>query len=176
MPDSIFHSEALRAFKERPFIRSSRARVATALGIVTLVCAFLGLAYNWFSLTFGPSDAVDAVVREYQLTHFYSAFYAMSAICIACYLALLWGGFQVVRRRFPVSSLLTGVWLFEIAYYLVIQLLCRIPGVGPSIGGAMGLANGGLMVQFLLLLPIWGPLVILWLRRSHISPSGSAVG
>ena len=105
------------------------------------------------------------------MTHFYAAFYAMSAICVVCYLILFWGGYQLARRRFSVSWLLISAWLFEIVYFLVIGLTWRIPDLGGSIAGATGVANGGLMAQFFILLPFWGPLAIFWVKRRHASPS-----
>ncbi len=158
-------SPALRAFKER-HRRNPRGMIATGLGLVTLLCALLGLAYNGLALILGLHGAFDEVAREYQLTHFDAAFYSMSAICVGCYLVLLCGSCQLIRRRFSAYHLLIGVWLFEIAYYLVVLGVSRIPDRS-GIDAAMGAANGGLMVQFVILLPIWGPLVLLGLKRSQ---------
>lgn len=175
MSDSIYSnsglhgSEALKDFKERPYrLRKGARWIARILGIVTLLSALFGIAYSATSLSFVRSDAD----REYRLPHFDAAFYAMSAICIVCYVALLWCGYQLIRLRLNVSGLLIGIWLSEIAYFLLVRFCGSVPGVGKSIAGATGVANGGLMVQFLILLPIWGPLAILLLKRLQISPSG----
>jgi len=146
-------------------------RLATAIGIVTMLCALFGLFYNAQGIAVSLSGGFEGLVREHKMTHFYAAFYAMSAICVVCYLILFWGGYQLARRRFSVSWLLISAWLFEIVYFLVIGLTWRIPDVGGSIAGATGVANGGLMAQFFILLPFWGPLAIFWVKRRHASPS-----
>jgi hypothetical protein len=143
---------------------------ATGIGIVTIICAALGLLYNaqgfMVSLTGGFAD----VVREHRMIWFYPAFYTMSAICIACYVVLLWAGYCLTRQRFSTSGLLISVWLFEIGYFLALGMSWRVPSLGESIAGATGVANGGMMVQFSILLPLWGPPAVFWLRRRHGAP------
>ena len=78
---------------------------------------------------------------------------------------LLWGGYHLARRRLSVAGVLTMAWLFEIVYVLAIRYAARISGIGESIAGAAGVANGGIMAQFFILLPFWGPLAMLWVRR-----------
>jgi hypothetical protein len=34
-----------------------------------------------------------------------------------------------------------------------------------SVGAATGIANGGLMAQFIILFPLWAPLVVWWARK-----------
>jgi hypothetical protein len=41
------------------------------------------------------------------------------------------------------------------------------------VAGATGVANGGMMAQFFILLPIWGPVVVLWARQRAVSTSES---
>ncbi len=145
--------------------------VATATGLVTMLCALFGLAYNTQSLAVSRSGGFAHLVRDHQMTYFYHAFYAMSAVCVGCYLLLLWGGFQLARQRFFQSGLLIGVWVFEIVYFLAVGSLWRNPQLGASVAGATGVANGGMIAQFFMLLPLWGPIAVLWTKRRHVSTS-----
>jgi hypothetical protein len=145
--------------------------LATGVGIVTIVCATLGLLYTAHHLAFSVAGGFADLVREHGMTWFYPAFYAMSAICVACYTVLLWAGYRLARRRMSASRVLIGVWLFEIGYFLGLGLSWHIPDLGMSIAGASGVANGGLMAQFFILLPLWGPPTVFWLRRRHAAPS-----
>ena len=187
MPDSIYAnsgippSEVLKSFKERAYLRRPQIRrprrgpVATALGIVTLLCAVLGLAYNASTLADVLSGSKDAIARERPLMHFHAAFYGMSAICITCYLLLILGAIWLMRGRPHATRLLAGVWFFEIAYFFLVGTLWGVPVLGASIAGATGLADGGMMFQFILLLPLWGPLAIFWMRCRQGSTSGRVV-
>ncbi len=103
------------------------------------------------------------------MIYFYAAFYAMSVICIVCYLALLWGGVRLVRLRFSGSRLLIGVWMFEVVYFLGVGFMWHVSEVGASVAGATGVANGGMMAQFVILLPFWGPIAVVWAKRRHAS-------
>src|SRR5207247_730456 len=82
------------------------ALLATAT--VTILCAVLGLLYNAQSLAVGLGGGFAEIVRDHEMRHFYVAFYTMSAVCIAGYLALLVGGVQLVRRRPWAAGLLVG--------------------------------------------------------------------
>jgi len=147
------------------------ALLATAT--VTILCAVLGLLYNAQSLAVGLGGRFAEIVRDHEMRHFYVAFYTMSAVCIACYLALLVGGVQLVRRRPWAAGLLVGVWIFELLYFFVVGALWRVTAISASVAGATGVANGGLMAQFFILLPIWGPVVVLWARRRAASTSAA---
>jgi hypothetical protein len=146
-------------------------RLATGIGIVTIVCAVFGLLYNVQSLTVSLWGGLADFVREHRMTWFYPAFYAMSAVCVACYVVLLWAGYRLARQRLSASGLLISAWLFEIGYFLAVGVSWHIPGVGESIAGASGVANGGMMAQFFILLPLWGPPAVFWLKRRHGVPS-----
>src|SRR5206468_3539161 len=73
------------------------------------------------------------IVRDHEMRHFYVAFYTMSAVCIACYLALLVGGVQLVRRRPWAAGLLVGVWIFELLYFFVVGALWRVTAISASV-------------------------------------------
>ena len=63
--------------------------------------------------------------------------------------------------------MLISVWLFEIDYFLAVGAAWRIPNVGESIAGPSGVANGGMMAQFFILLRVWGPLAVFCIKRQH---------
>jgi hypothetical protein len=141
-------------------------KLATGIGILTIVCAVFGLLYNAQSLVACQIGGFADLVMESRMTWFYPAFYAMSAICIVCYAVLLWTGYRLARRQFSASSVLIRAWLFEIGYFLVVGAAWRIPDdVGESIAAASGVANGGMMAQLIILLPVWGPLAVFWIKR-----------
>jgi len=98
----------------------------------------------------------------------------MSAVCIACYVTLLFIAIHFIRLRTTLVRLFIGLMIFEVAYFFTIPFLCTSPGFGISVAAASGAANGGLMFQFIPLFPIWGPLLARWAKnRMEISPSGN---
>lgn len=127
-------------------------------GVVAILVSGLGLAYNVSNLFTDFSSFAD----ELELEYFYTAFYSMSAICIACYLAILLCGIQFVRLRTNLRFLFVGVLIFEVLYFFAIAAMWLIPSIGRSVGGATGVANGGLMFQFVVLFPLWAPFAVLW--------------
>lgn len=60
--------------------------------------------------------------------------------------------------------------LFEIVYFFSLGMLWLAPSMGMSVAAATGVANGGLMAQFLILFPLWAPLLAFWARR-HLNDS-----
>jgi hypothetical protein len=139
------------------------------LAIITITCAVLGIAYNAGSLT--HLIGRDGERELTRLTPFALAFWGMTGICLACYGALIFGGLQLLRGRSQALFLLAGVWLFEILYFVIVAASWLLPEVGLSIAAATGVANGGLMLQFVILLPLWGPLLALWLGwRRRVQP------
>lgn len=61
--------------------------------------------------------------------------------------------------------------LFEIGYFVLVGMSWQLPDFGESIAGASGVANGGMMAQFFILLPLWGPPAVLWIKRRHDAPN-----
>jgi hypothetical protein len=151
----------------------SARTIALVTAIITIACAVFGVLYNGWSLAADLGGAFTEAARDPEMQHFYGAFYTMSAVSIACYLTLLVGGVQLVRRRRWAPWLLLGVWVFEIVYFFAVGALWRVSAIGPSVAGATGVANGGMMAQFFILLPIWGPVVVLWARQRAVSTSES---
>jgi glucan phosphoethanolaminetransferase (alkaline phosphatase superfamily) len=138
---------------------------AIVLGVVSVICAGLGLFYNTSSVFTSFSGAFQKLVDDEKLSHFYPAFYTMSAVCVACYLLLFFCGVEFLRSRFRFVWLFVSVLAFEVIYFFSIGVCWLIPGLGHSIGAATGVANGGLMVQFLILFPLWGAVLAFWTKR-----------
>ena len=143
--------------------------VSIVVGVLTIVCACLGLAYSVGSAVGVLSVDLDELPVD--APHFLPAYYVMSAVCIACYVLLAWGGYQLSRGSPAGDLLLIAVWLFEIVYFIGIALSWMLPNVGMSIGAATGVAVGGLMAQFIILLPVWGPVAVFIVhRRRQVQP------
>jgi hypothetical protein len=135
------------------------------IGAVAILCAAFGLYYNASSLAVAFSGAFTAGESRHKTPYFYQAFYVMSAICIACYVLLFVYGVQFIRGHVAHAGRFTTLLVFEIVYFFSIAMFWLAPGVGRSIGAATGVANGGLMAQFLILFPLWAPLLVFWARR-----------
>jgi len=139
------------------------------VGIVSIAVAAIGLLYNMISLFTDFSD----LVQEQGTVHFYPAFYTMSVICIACYIALLTCGVQFVRLRTNLLKLFVGVIIFEIVYFFSIGPMWLIPKIGMSVAAASGVANGGLMFQAFILFPLWAPFLAVWAARRIVKSEDS---
>ena len=137
------------------------------VGVALVIFAGLGLWYNGTTMfTDFPADPSTPYFRH--------AFYAMSAICVACYFTLLFVGLQFIRLKSSLVRLFIGVVIFEVVYTFGVGLFWTGSGLGLSIAAATGVANGGLMLQFLTLFPIWGPLLARWAKRCiEAPPEGS---
>ncbi|XZE42740.1 hypothetical protein SH467x_002272 [Pirellulaceae bacterium SH467] len=150
--------------------------VSYAIAALLIIAAVLGLLYNASSLSAAFSGAFDKVPDIAALPHFYTAFYLMSAICIVCYLFIIVASVGLCLGSATCARLLAILLLFEVFYFFAIGALWTLPIVGPGIGAATGVANGGLMVQFLLLMPIWIPVVFAFLglyRQNPVPTAGS---
>lgn len=131
------------------------------IGTVAILTAAFGL---WFSATaligvfFSGRALPDSV-------GFFAAFSIMTAVCLACYLFLLMAGFQILRLRLEWIRRLGMLLAFEVAWFFTIGLLWFLPGLGESVAEATGIANGGLMAQFLIGFPLWAPAAGFWARK-----------
>lgn len=135
------------------------------VGIVAGMLALLGLWYNASYLRVGLTGGFSEVVKKYNIPHFYGAYYTMTAVCVLCHLLLLFCGVQLVRMRTRVFPFFVGVLAFEVAYFLIIMAVCwTLPGLGPSVGAAMGVANGGLVLQAIIAFPLWAPFAAGWAK------------
>jgi hypothetical protein len=129
-----------------------------------LLTTAFGLYYNAASMSAAFRGAFDPLLQQSDLPYFYHAFFIMSAICIVCYVVLFLCGVDLVRSRLRGSRLVILVLLFEVGFFLAVASLWREPTIGPSVGAATGVANGGMMAQFMILLPIWAPLLLWWAK------------
>ncbi len=108
----------------------------------------------------------EPVVARHDSSAFYPAFYSMSASCVTFYAVLAWCGVRFVRLRPGAAWPFTVLMIVEVVYFFsVAAFAMRVPDVGMSIAGALGVANGGLMAQFVILFPLWGPASAMWARR-----------
>lgn len=149
----------------------SIARVAIVfVGVTTILLALAGCWYNWNSL-FADFSQVQG---KFDVPYFDAAFYTMTAVCVLCYVVLLFVGVQLIRGRTNVVRLLVLVLVFEVLYFFAVGSLWLLPDYGMSIAAATGVANGGLMIQAMSLFPIWGP-VVAWLATRSIRDAGAPV-
>ncbi|MBC8115028.1 MAG: hypothetical protein H7062_11655 [Candidatus Saccharimonas sp.] len=147
-----------------------RANVpAIIVGVFILLTAFFGLWYNAMSMIGVLAGASDPLLKQFDLPFFYHAYYAMSGICVFCYVVLLVCGVDLIRSRLRWSRLVTLVLVFEMGYFLAVGSLWLEPTIGRSVGAATGVANGGMMAQFIILLPLWGPLLLWWAKSRQQS-------
>ncbi len=145
---------------------NTAARVSViVVGGVAVLAALFGLYYNGTTLILAIRGSFSEQDAQQKLTYFYPVFYSMSAICITFYFLLLVSGIALLRVRLGWSGFLSWLLLFEVIYFFSIGFLWLIPNVGMSIAAASGVANEGLMVQFIILFPLWAPLVLWWARR-----------
>ncbi len=134
----------------------------------------LGLLYNAISLFAAFSGALDQSSDIADLPYFFTAFYVMSAICIGSYLAIIAASVGLCRGSATCARLHAMLLLFEVLYFFAVGALWTLPSAGRGIGAATGIANGGLMVQFLLLMPIWIPIVFAFLGLYRENPALAA--
>lgn len=138
------------------------------LGIVSIICSGLGLLYNIATVATAVSGAFEKLIQEHGMPYFYLAFYIMSSICIVFYLLLMVCGIHFVRRKLNLAYLFVAIMLSEIVYFFFIGLVgWHLGAASYSIAGATGVANGGLMVQFFILFPLWGSAMAIWAKRQN---------
>ncbi len=125
------------------------------IGVISVIFSLLGFLYNFISL-------INVVPHKQETPYFYSAYYTMSAICIACFIVLLLCGVQFIRLRSGIFPLFAGILIFEVVYIFSIGVTWLIPKVGLNIAAATGVANGGLTCQLLVLFPLWAPFLAGW--------------
>jgi hypothetical protein len=146
-------------------MRAARA-IFIILGVFSLISAGLGLLYNFGTLSAVWSGAFDEVRSELgeELPKVETAYYTMWAICTAFYLGLAFCGAQFLRYRHEIIWTFTGIMAAEVLFFIIVGRLWAHSPYAASISAATGIAAGGLMVQFLLLFPLWGPIAGLLAR------------
>lgn len=131
------------------------------MGVTALLTAGLGFTYNAISLAAAFAGAFNGMSAGVRAPYFAGAFFVMSAICICCYLGIVVCAVDLLRLRLRTGRLLVFILLFEIGYFFAVGSMWNEPTVGASVAAATGVANGGMMAQYIILFPIWGP-VALW--------------
>lgn len=136
------------------------------VGSVSVVLAGVGLWHN-MSLLSAP------VLPEPGMLYLPHAFYAMSAICIACYLALLLIGVQFIRLR--TSWFKPFVWLivFEVVYFFGIGMYLSDTNWFGSVWTRVAVAHGAMSFQLITLFVLWGPLLARWATKRIDTPEDS---
>lgn len=137
------------------------------VGAMAIALSILGLYYNFSGLSrYFANPGYDP-----ETPYFESAFTLMSAVCIACYIALVIIGAQFLRGRSKFLHIFTGILIFEVIYFYAAAVMSFVPKLGMSIAAALGVSNGGLVFQGLILFPIWAPLAVNWAARRLDCPS-----
>ncbi|MFZ3138361.1 MAG: hypothetical protein WA126_13340 [Thermodesulfovibrionales bacterium] len=145
--------------------RNIKASLIT-LGVVSIICAVLGLFYNMSTIWASFSGAFQKLIKEKNLLYFYPSFYAMSAICVVFYLLLIFCGVYFMRLKIRFTNLFIAILLCEVLYFFSLGFVgWNLKGASLSIAAATGVANGGLMAQFVILFPLWGIVLVLWVRK-----------
>ena len=127
-----------------------------------IIAASLGLLYNLSSFAVSLNNAFDESPELQAIPYFFISFYIMSSICVVCYLAIIAGSIGLCRGSAACARLLAYLLIFEVVYFFSIASFWMVPSIDTSVGAATGVANGGLMIQFFLLMPIWIPIAF-WL-------------
>jgi len=141
-----------------------------ATAIITILCCLFGLFYNFSSLMSAFSEEFENGENQ---PYFYTAFYSMSIICILFYICLIGFSVDFIRGHFRTIIPFTAVLIAEVVYFFSIGTLWLHPEFGMSIAAATGVANGGLMAQFIILLPLWAP-IVLWVSKRKLQHQTTA--
>ncbi len=135
------------------------------LGVFCIITAVFGLFYNYSSLT---EDLSGTFAPNKDIPYFRHAFYTMLTISTFCYLLLIYFGVVFLRRDARFAWFFISLMMFEIVYLLLLSLswfLLPTSELRLSVAAATGVANGGLMAQFIVLFPLWGSILAIWARK-----------
>jgi len=136
------------------------------VGIVAVLLAAGGVLYTAASLYTVASGGIDELAIEARTPYVHSAFYVMATICLFFYAVVLVCGVQFIRLRSSLWWLFSAVLVAEVVFYFLVGWLWSHPTLGDSIAGASGISSGGLVYQFLLLFPLWAPIVVWFAHRT----------
>lgn len=129
--------------------------VLRLVGVLSVVFAGLGFWYN-VPLLF------RALPANPSAPHFVQAFYALSALWLACHATLLVFGIRFIRLKPTWMRYFTGLMIFEVFCFFAAESFWTSPGLGASLSDASGIASAGIVFQLVTLFPLWGP----WLAHS----------
>ena len=147
-------------------LRASRV-LLRSVGIVAILFAFEGFLYTAPALYEVAFGAIDQLAVELSLPYVHTAFYVMASICIFFYAILLICGVQFARLRSSLWWLFAAILAAEVIFHFTVGWLWSHPTVGGSIAGATGISSGGLSLQFLLLFPLWAPVLVYVAHRTQ---------
>ena len=138
--------------------------VLRIVGVAVVACSAFGLLYNAFTLFRAASGSLEAPILE-SAPYRYQAFYLLSLLCVASYIALLISGIQFIRLSFSFFWLFAVALAVEVGLFWLTGRLWLHPKYGMSIAAATGIAEGGLFPQLYTYLPLWAPILVLlaWL-------------
>lgn len=150
------------------------------IGVFAIIFGVVGLSYNWFTIDLDYSKQI----QELGASSFYPIFYLMSGICVTFYAVLILCGVQLLRTKIMYLKVFLLLNAVEVIYYFGMMGFWRVKNsfwpvhsIGDasvfekSAAGAMGVANGGLMFQFITLFPLWGFLIAWWcLKQTRSYP------
>jgi hypothetical protein len=144
-------------------------------GVIGILSAIFGLWYNATTLMTASSGAFDKINLDQPIPFFYQAFYTMSAICVFFYVLLVFFSIQIIRTQKAYIWPLTILLVSEVIYFFALGTLWLHPKWGMSIGAATGVANGGLMIQFVILFPLWAPILLLVVNHLSKKTANKAI-
>lgn len=130
------------------------------VGGTSAVCASLGVAATLSTVRNVLRGKADDLTDDAPF--FRQIFFLFSSINVAFNLLLgLIAG--ALLLGFPVSWWqFLAVFVPQVIYFFSVGVFWHHPRLGMSIGAASGCGNVGIVIPFLSLIPIWGP-VALWL-------------
>ncbi|MCC9658823.1 hypothetical protein [Rhodopirellula halodulae] len=165
---------ALAAPPGRSDLAASRTRTQCVAGrvVASVVCvtSALGLLYNFSSI---PSLLSRDDSTWTAPPYFEPAYSTMSFFCTSFYTCLIYYSTRLWTGRYGASRAITCLLAAEVGYFFASSFLWVTPTIGRGVAAATGVANGGLMVQFLILLPLWAPIVFASFRLYDQRPTRS---
>jgi tryptophan-rich sensory protein len=150
----------------RTAIQTLASRIVASTTIVT---AALGVLYSLSSLQGTIANRTGATD---DLPYFHLIYLLKLAIWTTLYCLLIWHSCRLWRGLPGSGRIVSRLLLLEVAFLLLISFLWLTPVIGRSIGAATGIAGGGAMAQFLVLLPLWGPLLLWTTGSNRDEPAG----
>jgi hypothetical protein len=119
-------------------------------------------------------DYYRSIMRCYVFNpkepYFLEVYRLMAGITTGCLVLLLVFSLRFLWLRTGSRWWFAGLMLFEIAFTVSISVfwLSKNRALASSVGGATGVATGGLVLQDIVLFPLWAPFAVLWAHRRII--------
>lgn len=132
------------------------------VGGLSIVVAVIGIIYTVMYFYFVFEKAYDP-----ELPYFKISYYSMVTICMIFYLILIYCGFVFLMLKTEFRKLFLILLLLEVLYFFSLSFFWASSNesIAISVAAATGVANGGLMIQFITLFPLWAPIVVFWGHR-----------